>query len=910
MSTLLPCDNNKITLKKYMSIFTLVCLLVTEIFALTGCGRKMNAEVPELKEPAATTLAFRPATKRHIGDVEILMGKVLPVAYSCSADKAVTLSSIEVHLGEYVKEGQTVAYGDTSEYDEQVLQLNRNIEELADQRKCREEVSEQQIKILEFQKKECRENGDKAGAKTADNEIALEKEKLRYELSVIDNSIKEAKENIAAVNVEIAGLTFTAPHDGFVSYIAPVEEGSYINVGESIVVISDENELYIETDEVSSSDYKYDNYKNKWAAVGGENVPVTEYKFSDEELEWAKNTGVYPAMRFVIGNDLGLSAGMTVPLYFVKGGYRECLSVGNDSIYKEDDLTYVYVKGEDGELVRRNVTIGETDRYYSEVTDGLSEGEEVFYENSSIVPASYSDVTVEVSDYSEEISSEYYEAAVTKYNIYLSPCNGVIDSDSIAKAGETVHVGDALLGISTVTGRAELYEAKLAVDNLDSQHKQAEENYKKQKKLLDKELKALDSTAYSDSQNIKLISEIYYMTGNELQNENSNNQDKSDFQYIDNSNFAVGENGNNTGNVDVEPSEQNESVQENVKENVKENVQENVKENMQENVQENVKENTHKAQDMENKNIENNSDVQEDKKTNAAKDQDTNGEHTDNAKISYRRDIIKCEKKILDIERTYENAGYKREREALVKQYNELSGAGGDDGCIYIKAAADGVMGQIISAGSGAVSKGEMITATGLLSDDVILVKMKSSAGAADSAGRKAAAIGQQVVLNCGDKTFTGRCVGEKAGGASSQFYVKLDNVKLSDIEKGITDQNLDESGDKKFIDSIEDKEAIDNSGENEVIDRSEDKEGKNIKEDKKIKVSFDGIRMDSVITIPRKALYTETDSLTQQKNSFVWRLEGGVPVKEYVLVYDAAADSENVVVLSGIDAGDTVVYE
>lgn len=858
MSTLLPCDNNKITLKKYMSIFILVCLLVTEIFALTGCGRKTNAEVPELKEPAATTLAFRPVTKRHIGDAEILMGKVLPVAYSCSANKAVTLSSIEVSLGEYVKEGQTVAYGDTSEYDEQVLQLNRNIEELTDQRKCREEVSEQQIKILEFQKKECRENGDKAGAKKADNEIALEKENLRYELSVIDNSIKEAKENIAAVNDEIAGLTFTAPHDGIISYIAPVEEGSYINVGESIVVISDENELYIETDEVSSFDYKYENYKNKWAAIGGENVPVTEYKLSDDELERAKNTGVYPSMRFVIGNDLGLSAGMTVPLYFVKGEYRECLSVGNDSFYKEDDLAYVYVKGEDGELVRRNVTLGETDKYYSEVTDGLAEGEEVFYENSSIVPASYSDVTVEVSDYSEELSSEYYEAAVTKYNIYLSPCNGVIDSDSIAKAGETVHVGDALLGISTVTGRAELYEAKLAVDNLDSQHKQAEENYKKQKKLLDKELKALDSTAYSDSQNIKLISEIYYMTGNELHNENSNNQDKSDFQYIDNSNFAVGENGNNTGNVDVEPSEQNESVQENVKENVKENVQ----------------------------------------------------EHTDNAKISYRRDIIKCEKKILDIERTYENAGYKREREALVKQYNELSGAGGDDGCIYIKAAADGVMGQIISAGSGAVSKGEMITATGLLSDDVILVKMKSSAGAADSAGRKAAAIGQQVVLNCGDKTFTGRCVGEKAGGASSQFYVKLDNVKLSDIEKGITDQNLDESGDKKFIDSIEDKEAIDNSGENEVIDRSEDKEGKNIKEDKKIKVSFDGIRMDSVITIPRKALYTETDSLTQQKNSFVWRLEGGVPVKEYVLAYDAASDSENVVVLSGIDAGDTVVYE
>lgn len=901
MSTKMLVDNKSLLFKKCISLSMFVCLLVTESFTMTGCGRKINAEIPKLNEPAASTLSFRPVTKRHIGNVEILMGVVRPAKYTCIPDNPVTISSIEVKLGDYVEKGQIVAKADTSDYDEQLSELNKNIEELNDQRKCREEVSEQQIKILEFQKKECKEKKDKTGMKSADNEIALEKENLRYDLSVIDNNIDEAKKNITAINEEIAGLTFTAPHDGFVSYVAPVDEGSNINAGENIVVISDDSELIVETDEVAVSDYMYDSYKSKWAYLDGEKISVTEYKFTDDELEQSRNTGIYPPMRFVIQeNDLGLSAGMTVPLYFVKGEYRECLSVGNDSVYKEDDSAYVYVKGDNDELVRRTVTLGETDKYYSEVIDGLNEGEKVFYENNSIVPGDSSSAEVEMSDYSEELTTQYYETAFTTYNIYLSPCNGVIDSESIVKAGEKVYAGDDLFGISTVTGKAELYEAKLAVDNLDEQHKQAEENYRKQIKLLDKELKKLDIAAGVEPGNIIL----------------ANMNDMKEIKFEEKNVLGVGENEAYAENeADTEKAEgiKNAKSTEQAEDTKNEKGIKKVEstKNAEDKNNADGTEKTDGTEQSENKDkvtsIEN-ADNKKNDKTDESDQKETvqktleetiekTTEETQNEIINdIEKDIIKCEKKILDIERKYENTSYKRDRELLLKKYNELSGAGGKDGCTYIKAAADGVMGQIISAGSGAVSKGEMITVTGQLSDDVILVKMRSSSGGSDGSSNKPANIGQQVMVNNGNETFTGKCVGEKAAGSSSQFYVRLDNAKISDIEKRVTDA-ADITSDNKEDDDL----SMNNMGKDAV---SKD----DLSKDDKIVISFDGTRMNSVITIPKKALYTETDSLTQQKSDYVWKLIDNIPVKEYVLVLETSSNSEKAVILSGLEAGDIVV--
>ena len=829
-----------LSFKKIISLGMLTCLLLAESFTLTGCGKGAGRADISLDEPSATTYAFRPASKRRIGNVEILMGTVMPASYPCTAEKAVTIADINAELGQYVKAGDVVAHGDTAGYLEQLEELNGRIAELKGSRSLKDEVSTWQIKKLYYQKEECQKNKDMAGARNADREIAMEKENTRYDLSVIDNDIKTVEKSIADINEEMSRLTFTAPHDGFVSYVAPVDEGCVINPGDNIVVISDENELYIETEDVAADEYQYKNYKSKWAYIEGKEVPVTEYEFSNEELEAAKGKGVYPSMSFVAGNfnkiedkdgdekdngstegkdddateaaglegeisnkrnDVGLTPGMVVPIYFVKGEYRECLSVGNDSLYRDDDMAYVYVKGENGELSQRTVTVGDTDPYYSEIREGLSEGEEVFYENNALMPVSYSEAAVRVSDYNVELSSEYYEAALTKYSIYMSPCTGVIDQESVIKAGDEVQAGDNLLSISAVTGKAELYEAKTAVDNLESGHSMAEEIYMNQRKMLDNEILELS--------NIKDVNEV----GDNNGTDNSVNED----------------NAINDGNEVNDNNKSNNEINDDNKNNYSNDADIDILDSAV----------TDRDEKIENSNIDNNG--------------------SSNNDLSYQKGILECERNILDIERRYENSEYERNKIILSKRYKELSGAGS---ATYVKALASGVMGQVFSEAGGAVSKGSVLTVTSSLSDSIILVKMKSSAGNADAAGRRAAHVGQKVDIKCGDRTIKGVCVGEREGGSTSQFYVSLKDVNVSDIAEG------------------------------------------------NVLISFLADNLPSAVTVPQKAVYTETDSLTQNKSYYVWRAEEGVPVKEYVTVWEAAAKGENVVILNGLKDGDIVLVE
>lgn len=860
----------KICVRKIISLCMAICLLLGEAYVITGCGSRINAEIPELIEPAATTLSFRPAAKRRIGNVELLMGVVVPASYSCSAKSTITLASLEVGIGDYVREGQVIATADTSELDSRLAELDYSIEELKIQRACREEVSKQQLLRLGFEKKEYKENGDDKGASGVYNEIAIEKENLRYDLSVLDNDIDTAVKKRAELKKELEVLTYTASHDGFVSEIVSLEDGGVLAAGSDIAVVSDENELYIEVLGVSANEYDYAEYKNKWAFIAGERFELSECELTEEEHLKAEASGSYPNIRFRVDSD-EIKAGETVPLYFVKGDYRECLAVGNDSIYREEDRTYVYVKGAGGELIKRMVVLGEGDRYYCEVKEGLSEGEKVFYENSAIVPITYESAMAGRADYIEELSTEYYEPAFTSFDIYLSRYNGVVEPESVVKEGEEVHSGDTLLSLSTVTGRAAAYEAQLAIDNLDEQHKENEKNYERQIKLLEKEIESVD---YSGN----ILSDVYgaiSMKG--LENARGK---------IETSLYVCGYGLEAAAEVKTEYKSEEEAKAADTDRIQGETIQVNdteSKDSTSDNEKGGNESEDKKAEDENDKEFKDEKDIDDSEKIskdNKAVDTETvdkeivnsetvntetvNTETVDKeaVKASYRKNILECEKKILEIERKYENQTYKNQREKLVKSYKELSGAGGKDGLISIKALDNGIMGGIFSEVNGAIYKGSVAAITKRRSDDVLLVKMKSSIGNTALAGKSQANIGQKVEIYVTDNDISGTCVGQKQG-AASQFYVRLDDSML--------------------------------------------KAGN---EEDKLEIRYHSREMKSVITVPSKAVYSETDSLTQEKKSFVWRLENDAPIKEYVVVYEEGSNTDETVVLSGVDEGDIVIFE
>jgi macrolide-specific efflux system membrane fusion protein len=78
-----------------------------------------------------------------------------------------------------------------------------------------------------------------------------------------------------------------------------------------------------------------------------------------------------------VPEDVDLKEGMTVTVSLIVSKSENVLLVPYSAIITEDGQKYVQVVSADGSTERRSITTGNTDYQYTEVTEGLSEGEQV-----------------------------------------------------------------------------------------------------------------------------------------------------------------------------------------------------------------------------------------------------------------------------------------------------------------------------------------------------------------------------------------------------------------------------------------------------------------------------------------------------------------------------------------------------
>ena len=105
-----------IYIRKYI-IKYLSCFLIASIL-FCGCGK--TEEVPELIDPASGVQAFRPVERRMIGDPKILIGQVTPKEYCHFFKKTMDIKEITCDIGQYVNEGDILAYADVEKLQEEL----------------------------------------------------------------------------------------------------------------------------------------------------------------------------------------------------------------------------------------------------------------------------------------------------------------------------------------------------------------------------------------------------------------------------------------------------------------------------------------------------------------------------------------------------------------------------------------------------------------------------------------------------------------------------------------------------------------------------------------------------------------------------------------------------------------------
>ena len=810
----------------------------------TACGTKTAVDAPELLEPAGITESYRPVKRRDIGDTTMLEGTVVATPYPVFAEKPFEIYRLEVQPGDYVEEGDLIATGDTRQIDEQIKALNQQLDSMSSQNSIEAKIFELEEQKMGWQKKAALEAGFTEEAAALDTQLRVEKENLRYGQKSVDTAKASINKELSKLREEKKNLTFYAPHSGYVTFLKDISATNYVQQNENIAVISDYDDLYIEIGTLSNA-YKYANYEDKYILVDGKKLAVTEYPFSTKEMSYADTISVYPQVRFR-AEGVKMEIGATIPIYFRKKSCTDVISIENDSLYREGELYYCYVKNADGEQERRNLEVGAVDSLYTEVISGLEEGELVFYDNKSVIPVKYREYEVASKDYVEEFYAEAISMLLTEHDLYLSDYTGSLTKLSVA-LNDKVEKGQELLEIEIPKGKGEMAELKNRLTDLDNSHAAQMKGYDAR----EAELKAAIAEAENSPAPVKPGSNrsMENKPDTSQTTEPENTADTDQTTYTD----GVGDTDRTTDPDGAEDKDQTTDPD--------------------------GVEDTDQTTDTDG--------VEDTDQTTDTDSSEDSGEPTIEELQAYRdslyvKEICTADLEILRLERKLAESEYSDERSDLTKQISEMNAGSGTDGHVTVEARAEGTMGQIALQENTSVYKGQYLFTVNREGEKLLRISMPKARG---QVSQTAAKPGQRIELKTDDKTYMGTCVA--VNGNPNKAYLFTRNGK----EHMTSSAQYSAGQAEQFFVKMDDDSYYDDGMPSAVA-------------------GFQGRFIRSGITVPSRAVYSEKDAATDKTVNFVWKITEGGLVRQTVTVYESNLPGDEKLLLSGVDIGDKVVVE
>lgn len=467
--------------RNILSIKKLAVLGICVSFVAGGCGKMTESSIPELEEPVALNEAYRPVEYGTIGSIQVLMATAVLRDYCNYYNANVNISQIYVEPGDTVNEGDVLAVCDVDEAKEQLQECKDALEHENETYEISAQISDTQIKLWESQAAEQENN----------TLIATEQENERYDKQLHEYRVQKINEQMALYQQIVDDGTLKAAHSGLVTYTKKLTGGRSAAAYENIVIVSDTDDLVLDIKDTAINEYKYSDYDKKYVIVDGEKYDVTESQYTSEVLVLSKINNRYPDVCVESREKPFLTAGQMYPVYFEKTKADHTLVVGKDSVYKDGDTRYVYVKNDEGGREKRIITTGESDENYTQVTEGLKEGELVYYNSTDQVPTKYSKYTVTMSDF--DIANYGVSCSRSDAGTITETCDyeGQIVSVNV-KQDDTVEKGMLLYVVDTGEGKAAITEAKNAIDSENESYAQKIADYNKQIKELSEESNSAD----------------------------------------------------------------------------------------------------------------------------------------------------------------------------------------------------------------------------------------------------------------------------------------------------------------------------------------------------------------------------------------------------------------------------------
>ena len=198
-------------------------------------------------------------------------------------------------------------------------------------------------------------------------------------------NLESAEKDLQLLKETLEDYKITAPCDGVITALS-VEEGNMSAAGSVAATVSNLGELEISI--------KVDEYSILNTEVGKDVLIYIDSigRTYNGKITWIANNATIEngvsyfkaTVEFVA--DEYVRGGMSVEVRLTKSQSLAVVSVSVDAInYRNDNSAYVLVKNADGHLTERDVALGVSDGIHVEITEGLTDGEKIYFIPSSFI---------------------------------------------------------------------------------------------------------------------------------------------------------------------------------------------------------------------------------------------------------------------------------------------------------------------------------------------------------------------------------------------------------------------------------------------------------------------------------------------------------------------------------------------
>lgn len=327
-----------------------LALVALGAVCLAGCGKEEKPqEELALLAPVEAVVDIETVIYRDLYTVTSREAEYAPYTRELSFDAGGSISKLYVEVGSVVKEGDLLA-----EQEEEGVRS-------AASDALNKYMSEKKA-YLDAVKTAKKKLATKLTAEErAWQELLIEQAEELWTLQ--EPELWEAWENARA---RVGKSEIFAPFDGVVT--ACIAEGTTVAAGQPVMALGDSHRSFITLNSFMEQD-RFLGYEKVYGIVNGKETPL---QYRTELMEEESNYTYFSA------EDMGdAKIGDFVLICMVDNFHGQVLSIPNNAVYKDISGNYVYLI-QDGIRVRQPVTTGYKSDVYTEILEGLQEGDRVY----------------------------------------------------------------------------------------------------------------------------------------------------------------------------------------------------------------------------------------------------------------------------------------------------------------------------------------------------------------------------------------------------------------------------------------------------------------------------------------------------------------------------------------------------